>query len=70
MFKLKIDTNGSAFTDPFFDGDEFFRQKEIARILRETADKLEQYAEFGKTLDYSRLHDINGNHCGELKFTK
>lgn len=70
MFKLKIDTNGSAFTDPFFDGDEFFRQKEIARILRETAEKLDLYAEMGKNLDYSALMDINGNKCGELKFTR
>lgn len=70
MFTLKIKTAGSAFEDPFFDGDDFFRQREIARILRETAEKLDLYAEMGKNLEYSALMDINGNKCGELKFTK
>lgn len=70
MFRLKIETSGSAFADPFFDGDDFFKQKEVARILRDVAEKLETSAEIGKTITFSALMDINGNRVGEMKFTK
>lgn len=71
MFRLKIETGGSAFADPFFSEiDDIARQKEVARILREAAEKLDMAAEFGKIIDMSSLIDINGNKVGEMKFAK
>lgn len=70
MFKLKIDTSGTAFADPFFDGDDFFRQREIAKILRDVAKELEECASFGKTLNYLLLKDSDGEKCGEAKYIK
>jgi len=67
MFTLKIKTDGSAFCDPFFDGHEFFKQREVARILRELADKLDWNAEFGRCLESSVLRDLNGNIVGEFR---
>lgn len=50
MFKLEIKNTGSAFEDP---------RAEIARLLREVADQIEDE---GK--DDGVLRDINGNRCG------
>jgi hypothetical protein len=51
MFTLKIKTDNAAFDDT---------AQEIARILRDTADRLERGGEFGT------LRDINGNTVGEF----
>ena len=67
MFTLKIKTEESAFKDEFFGNDYFFRQKEVARILRETAEFLEQNAEFGRQVEFKSLLDINGNKVGEFR---
>ena len=67
MFTLKIETDNAAFTDVTDDG---FGgpDLEIARILRDVADKLENaefYAGQSKT-----LRDINGNDVGRAKVTR
>jgi hypothetical protein len=54
MFRIKIETGNAAFED---DNKEY----EIARILREAADKIEG----GQTT--GNLYDINGNRVGEFK---
>ena len=55
MFQLKIHTHGAAFHD----GDT---GKEVARILRELADRVEN----GRTS--GRVFDVNGNACGGWTF--
>jgi hypothetical protein len=50
---IEIKTGGSAF--------EGYEEKEIARILRDIADKIENGYEPTKPLD------INGNSCGFIK---
>jgi hypothetical protein len=57
-FKLKIKTDNAAFTEDGNDG-----KNEVARILREIADKLEQGYEVGSPRDY------NGNKVGEWSMT-
>jgi hypothetical protein len=52
QFSLTIDCDNAAFTEDY-PGDE------IARILRELAEKIE-----GGTLQNIRLNDINGNFVG------
>lgn len=54
MFTLQIATDNAAF-----EGDD--RKTEIARILRDVADRLEQ----GKFV--GRLLDVNGNHVGRAE---
>lgn len=54
MFKLHIDTDNSAFED----GN---KGAEVARILRQLADKLESD---GLQWCYQNLRDINGNIVG------
>lgn len=53
-FKLKIKTDNAAFAEDGNDG-----KNEVARILREIADKLEDGCDVG----FPR--DINGNKVGE-----
>ena len=64
MFTMEIHTGNAAFHDLYDDG--FALSYELARILRETADKLEDGVTSGATID------INGNRCGkfELENTK
>ena len=63
MVKLKIDTSGTAFEDPFFDEiNDIARQIEVARILRELANELTLSAEFGKT-----IADNTGKRVGEFR---
>ena len=57
MFQLKIYTSDAAFAD----GDT---GEEVARILRELADKVEA----GRTS--GRVFDLNGNACGNWAFDK
>ena len=54
MFSLKLKTDNAAFSD----GNKSF---EIARILRELADKIEDGQTEGNT------RDINGNTTGSFK---
>jgi hypothetical protein len=53
-FKLKIATDNAAFTEDGNDG-----RNEVARILREIAEKLES------SFDCGTARDINGNKVGE-----
>jgi hypothetical protein len=55
MLKLTLHTSGAAFDD----GSE-----EVARILRELADRIKA----GRTS--GRLFDLNGNACGNWAFDK
>ena len=52
---LKIDTDNAAFSDG--------REIEVARILRETASKIECQNHFSDGFDMP-LRDINGNETG------
>lgn len=55
-FKLQIDCENDAFNDN--------AAVEVARILRETADRLEKGEQFDT---YRNLIDINGNVVGTAK---
>jgi len=58
--ELHVDTTGDAFG--LEDQDEVQAQHELARILRETADKIERD---GYELEgVRRLKDVNGNRVG------
>lgn len=51
MISIQIKNTGSAFDEP---------HQEVARILRELANSIEQGA------DRTTLYDINGNRCGTV----
>lgn len=55
-FHLSIDCGNAAFDD--------HTPGEVARLLRETAQRLEGHASLPEVL---RLYDLNGNHVGEAK---
>ena len=57
MFKLQMDTDNAAFGD-----DD--KGPEVARILREIAERIEDGDESGT------CRDINGNTCGAWQFGK
>jgi hypothetical protein len=52
MIAIDINNSGEAFEEP---------RQEIARILRELANSIEQGA------DRTTLYDINGNRCGTVQ---
>ena len=56
MIKIEIINSGAAFDDEA-------RTPEIARILRELADKLDRD---GTQCGIWSLHDTNGNKCGTV----
>ena len=60
MFKMKIETDNSAFNEST-EG-QFY---EIARILRECADSIERLA---VRKDGASLYDANGNPIGSWEF--
>ena len=63
MFKLTIKTGNAAFCDPYTGEESGWDENyEVARILREVADKIENGKREGKTIDY------NGNSVGEYTF--
>lgn len=63
-FRLDItDTDNAAFHPDEDTYDEQYTAAEIARILREAADKLEHEGEY----EYP-LHDLNGNKVGQYEF--
>jgi hypothetical protein len=51
MISIEIKNSGSAFDEP---------HQEVARILRELANSIEQGVE------RTTLYDINGNRCGSV----
>jgi hypothetical protein len=53
MFSLKINTDNSAFEHP---------EQEIARLLRQIADRLEHSTRTGV------IRDINGNRVGDYAY--
>ena len=64
MFELKIKTGYAAFCDPSTgDKSAYDEGIEVARILREVADKVENESREGSCIDY------NGNKVGEFKFS-
>ena len=58
--RITINTEGAAFGDDSFEDSV----AEVARILRELADKIEV---LGGLPAYLPLHDINGNNCGNME---
>lgn len=52
MITINIENSGSAFDEP---------AQEVARILRELANSIEQGCE------RTKLYDINGNRCGTVQ---
>lgn len=57
MFSLKIETSNAAFTDD--------PAAEIARALREVADKIEGA---GGRFYSAPVRDVNGNRVGRIEF--
>lgn len=63
MFKLSIETGNAAFADPYTGEESSWDENhEVARILREIADKIDDGRREGKAIDY------NGNSVGEYTF--
>lgn len=62
MFKLTIDTGNAAFDDDTHP--IYARDREIARILRALAKKLEDDC----AENAGKLFDSNGNRVGEFQF--
>jgi hypothetical protein len=54
MITININNSGSAFDEP---------DQEVARILRELANSIEQGVE------RTKLYDINGNKCGTVSMS-
>jgi hypothetical protein len=59
MFNLKITTESAAFFDTYGRSDP---GAEVARILRQLADKLE--SDYPRAKDYATILDANGNATG------
>lgn len=57
MFRLEIKTDNDAFSD--------LPEMEVARILRDLADRLERNGMPGRTS--LRLYDLCGNNVGQAK---
>ena len=67
MFRIKLDTDNQAFRQESFNGEFDFPQEgqEVARILRDLADKLEHLDKLQECR--LPLRDINGNTVGYCK---
>lgn len=59
MFKLTISTTNDAFGPADYD-----RNEEVARILRDAADRLSSGQDYGPTMD------VNGNTTGAFGFVR
>lgn len=59
MFKLTVSTGNDAFGPADYD-----RNEEVARILREVADRLANGQEYGPTID------VNGNTTGAFGYVR
>lgn len=67
--KIEISTDNAAFHDEQGNPDAYYRNLEVAAILRHLADKLEIYAQAGVKKDEGiALMDINGNSVGKCEF--
>jgi len=62
MFRLEIRTGNAAFVDPFGDGIPY-PELELARILRELANRLERDG-IAPGFDSGSLFDVNGDGVG------
>lgn len=60
-FVLTIDCNNAAFVDPVYPGEDGDRRDEVARILRDAAERVMDG-------DAGNLRDINGNTVGSWAF--
>lgn len=58
MFRLKIETDGAAFNT----------QVEVARILREVADSVEEWGAYERVDYRGEIRDINGNTVGTWRY--
>lgn len=65
MFKLTIKTHNAAFHDENESDSTTARDTEIARILREVADRIERS---GGEISLSTILDINGRTVGTWSF--
>ena len=61
MVEIRFSTSNAAFHDDNGNEDEYYRNHEVARILSEIADKVENYWDGGSIADY------NGNKIGEWR---
>lgn len=61
MFRARIVTGGAAFHSEEKEMDNYERNAEVARILRDVADRIESGEEYGTCMD------INGNAVGDWK---
>ena len=61
MVEIRFGTSNAAFYDDNGNEDEYYRNHEVARVLREIADKVENYWDGGSIADY------NGNKIGEWR---
>ena len=65
MFTCTFKTSGAAFHSDDELTDTYTKNEEIARILREIAAKVSDYA-YDKEMKFAVM-DINGNKIGEFK---
>lgn len=65
-FKLEIDTRGDAFFDPMAGEEGYYPEPEIARILRDIADNLDNGDILDVEPDLHPLKDTNGNTVGKF----
>ena len=61
MVEIKFRTGNAAFHDDNGEKDEWYRNQEVARILREIADKIEN------GWDRGSVGDLNGNKIGDWR---
>lgn len=62
MFKLTIKTGNAAFANDDGEKDDYARDREIARILRKLAKRLEDGS---GDVEIETVSDINGNNVGK-----
>ena len=68
MFELKMRTSGAAFCDENGNEDEYYKAKEVARMLAEIADKIDPTWN-GDAYSSGSIMDINGNKIGEWRLS-
>ena len=63
MFKLEMKTGNAAFADPYTGEESSWDEcHEVARILREIAEDIDNGKRYGSCIDY------NGNNVGKYGF--
>jgi hypothetical protein len=63
-FTMRVETGNAAFQDDTPDGERFFPGPELARILRDIAERVND----GQT--HRAVYDINGNRVGSWEITE